>query len=96
MARAAGFPSGRDILQHGPRGRVPFRADGTGVGVADGVLAALQLRHGPAYAFEDVQGLESGHDDRDPEALRQFRVLPHPHHAAHVPGRQEALDAAGR
>ncbi len=97
-ADAAPGPVGdfEDVLQHGEGGRVALRADGPRVGVVDGVLAAFQLPHGPAYAFQDVQRLESRHHDRHAVAGGQLGVLSHAHHAAHMPGGEEALDPAAR
>ncbi len=60
------------------------------------MLAAFELPHGPAYALQDVQRLEARDDDGYPVARGQLGVLAHAHHAAHVPGGQEALDAAAR
>ena len=97
-ADAAPRPVGdlEHLLEQRARRRVAAGPHGAAILDLDARLARFELLDRDRDAFEDVDGLEAGRDDRQPVARGDRLVLGGAHHGADVAGGEERLDARVR
>src|SRR5512141_3020157 len=98
LTDAAPFTIGQleHVLDAKARGRRSFASHRPHVLVFDAISARLELLYSHQHSFEDVERLESRHDDRNSILRGKRRVFGPTHHSAHVPCREKSLHAIVR